>query len=107
MESTQEDSEKLIPLNQAIRRRCPDISASPSTWWRWVTKGLAGTKKGERIRLRVQYLGRTPCTTISALNEWLELVTAARMARMQAAPECSDAELEASLADHGLLDAQP
>lgn len=132
MESTQEDLERLIPLNQAIRQQCPDITASPATWWRWTTKGLAGNN-GERIRLRVQYLGRTPCTTLSDIRAWMDQVTAARLARMQQRAQreadvttaeleaaglvsrartqhqetTDDADTDARLAAHGLTESRP
>jgi hypothetical protein len=84
-------------LNEAIRDVIPG-NINPSTSWRWVTRGFAGLN-GERIRLQVTYVGRTPHTTHAAIRQWLEAVTEARLARMartqQRAADVTAAELEA------------
>jgi hypothetical protein len=54
---------------------------NPITWWRWTTRGVAGLD-GERIKLEVWYIGRTPHTSVHAVKTWLAAVTAARLARM-------------------------
>ncbi len=87
----------LKPVNQAIRALIPG-NIDPSTQYRWIVKGVAGLN-GKRIRLRVWYVGRKAHSTTDAVKEWLEAVTAARLARMQQthqrAADVSDAELEA------------
>jgi hypothetical protein len=87
----------LQPLNDVIREEIPG-SKNPSTPWRWITRGIAGLN-GERIRLKVWYVGRAPHTTKTAVRQWLEAVTEARLARMartqQRADDVTDAELEA------------
>ena len=89
--------ETLQPLNDVIREVIPG-SKNPSTPWRWIARGIAGLD-GERIRLRVWYVGRAPHTTRAAVRQWLEAVTEARLARMartqQRADDVTDSELEA------------
>ena len=89
--------DKLQPLNEAIRG-VVEASINPSTSWRWITRGFAGLN-GERIRLQVWYVGRTPHTTQAAVRRWLADVTEARLARMartqQRAADVTAAELEA------------
>jgi hypothetical protein len=88
----------LEPVNDVIRQVIRS-ETNPSTAWRWITRGIAGLN-GERIRLQVWYVGRTPCTTRAAVREWLEAVTAARLARMartqQRATDVTQDELEAA-----------
>ena len=78
----------LIPLNTAIRDLITG-GKNPSTTWRWVTRGLAG-QDGQRIRLKVWYVGRQPHTTKAAILQGLEAVTEARwnawIARSSAVP---------------------
>ena len=92
------DDDKLIPVSQAIREEIPDSTVNPSTTWRWITRGLAGLDD-ERIRLQVWYVGRQPHTTRTAVRQWLDAVTKARLARMsrtqQQAVDATGAELEA------------
>jgi len=87
----------LQPLGQAIRDVVPG-NINPSTSWRWVTRGFAGLN-GERIKLQVTYVGRTPYTTQAAVRQWLADVTEARLARMartqQRANDVTDDELKA------------
>jgi len=87
----------LQPLNEAIRNVIPG-NINPSTSWRWITRGFAGLN-GERIRLQVWYVGRTPHTTQAAVRQWLADVTEARLTRMertqQRAADVTDDELEA------------
>jgi hypothetical protein len=87
----------LQPLNEAIRQVIPG-NVNPSTPWRWINWGIAGLD-GERIKLQVTYVGRAPHTTKTAVRQWLEAVTEARLARMartqQRAADVTAAELEA------------
>ena len=93
--------DELIPLKTAIRDLIPG-GKNPSTTWRWVTRGLAG-QDGQRIRLKVWYVGRQPHTTKAAILQWLEAVTEARMERMDRTQErCADVS-EAELAAAGLI----
>lgn len=89
--------DRLQPLNAAIRG-VVEANINPSTSWRWVTRGFAGLN-GERIKLPVTYVGRTPHTTQAAVRQWLADVTEARLARMartqQRADDVTAAELEA------------
>lgn len=89
---------QLIPVNKAIRDEIQG-NKSPSTIWRWVTKGMAGVN-GERIRLKVWYVGRDPHTTKIEVQKFFEDVTVARLAKLQSTePEllvATDAELEAA-----------
>jgi hypothetical protein len=89
--------EKLQPLNESIRA-VVGSDINPSTSWRWVTRGFAGLN-GERIKLQVTSVGRTPYTTQAAVRQWLADVTEARLARMartqQRANDVTDDELKA------------
>jgi hypothetical protein len=87
----------LEPLSEAISQVIPG-NWNPSTWWRWITRGIAGLD-GERIKLPVTYVGRAPHTTKAAVRQWLADVTEARLARMartqQRAADVTSEELEA------------
>jgi hypothetical protein len=87
----------LQPLNEAVRQVIPG-NVNPSTPWRWIVRGIAGLD-GERIKLQVTYVGRAPHTTKAAVRQWLEAVTAARLARMartqERAADVTSEELEA------------
>jgi hypothetical protein len=87
----------LQPLSEAIRQVIPG-TLNPSTPWRWINRGIAGLD-GQRIRLQVTYVGRAPHTTKTAVRQWLEAVTEARLARMartqQRAADVTSEELEA------------
>ncbi len=89
--------ERLQPLNEAIRDVIPG-NINPAKAWRWITRGLAGLN-GDRIKLQVWYVGRTPHTTRVSVCQFLEAVTEARLARMartqQRADDVTAAELEA------------
>ena len=91
------NDDELVPLSDAIKTVIPG-KLSPSTPWRWISKGMAGAN-GERIKLQIWYVGRAPHTTPAAVREWLEAVTAARLERMartqQRAVDVTDAELQA------------
>lgn len=91
------DDDSLQPLGEAIRQVIPG-TLNPSTPWRWINRGIAGLN-GERIRLQVTYVGRAPHTTKTAVRQWLEAVTAARLARMartqERAADVTSEELEA------------
>jgi len=92
-----DDGDELKPLVVAIKAVIPG-NKNPSTPWRWINKGIAGVN-GERIRLQVWYVGRAPHTTTTAVRQWLDAVTAARLERMertqQRAADVTDDELEA------------
>jgi len=94
------NNDELIPLNQAVGTLIPG-SHNPSTIWRWVMRGLAGPD-GQRVRLAVWYVGRTPHTTANAVRTWLDAVTAARLARSQRTLNAPDIATAAELADRGL-----
>ncbi len=92
-----EVTDVLIPLNQAIREEIPG-EKNPSTIHRWITRGLSGVD-GKRIRLQVWYAGRQPCTTRTAIRQFLDEVTAARLNRLErqeSQGEVTQEELEAA-----------
>lgn len=93
------ETKDLIPLNKAVRTEIPG-SPSISTTWRWITRGLAPADDSEpRIRLGVLYVGSKPFTTRSAIRDFIERATQARLVRMartqQRATDVTDEELEA------------
>jgi ABC-type ATPase with predicted acetyltransferase domain len=94
------NTDELIPLNQAVGTLIPG-KHNPSTVWRWVMRGLVGAD-GQRVRLAVVYVGRTPHTTANAVRSWLDAVTAARLARSQSRLNGPDIATAAELADRGL-----
>ena len=93
----------LIPLNEARARLIPQPENGKklncSTLWRWVRKGLAGAN-GERIKLQVVYVGRTPHVSAEMVREFCENVTAAKLERIRqqdlATAEVTTAELAAA-----------
>lgn len=89
--------ETLGPLNDVVQLVIRG-QMNPSTAWRWITRGIAG-ENGERIRLQAWYVGRRPYTTPTAVREFIQRVTAARLASLQHAhlpnTDVSDAELAA------------
>jgi hypothetical protein len=95
------NADELIPLNQAVGTLIPG-QHNPSTVWRWVMRGLAGPD-GQRVRLAVWYVGRTPHTTPAAVRSWLDAVTAARLARSQGRLTGPDIATTTELADRGLI----
>ena len=99
---TQSDhtDDPLLPLSEAIREEIRG-TLNPSTPWRWITRGIAGLN-GERIRLRVWYIGRTPHTPKTAVRSFIEAVTAARLARMARTRERADDVTDDELAAVGL-----
>lgn len=76
---------------------------SPATCCRWARTGIAGNG-GERIRLRVWYVGRVPRTTKTAALEFLARVTAAHRQKLEMKSsterDATDEELRAA----GLVD---
>lgn len=92
--------EELIPLNEAVGTLIPG-NHNPSTVWRWVMRGLAGAD-GHRVRLQVWYVGRRPHTTATAVRNWLDAVTAARMLRAERTMNRPDIATATELADRGL-----
>lgn len=95
-------TQELQPLSFARTHWIPysgtGTPVTPSTVWRWVTKGVECGDVG-RIRLQVWYVGRSPQTTEAAVREFISAVTAARLARMQQrnqqAADVTDEELAA------------
>lgn len=89
--------DSLQPLIVAVRAEIPS-TINPSTPWRCANKGIAGLD-GERIKLKIWYVGRAPHTTTNTVRQWLEAVTEARLARMartqQRAEDVTTDELEA------------
>lgn len=71
------DEHQLRPANGVISSVLGK-KISPSTCWRWYTKGIA-CPDGTRRRLQVWYVGRTPHTTKAAVIEWLTSVTEIRL----------------------------
>ena len=92
------DSEMLLPVELAFQA-VTEVRPSPSTQWRFIKHGVAGPD-GERIRLSVVYLGRKPCTTRTAVLQWLDAVTQARLAKIDRkrshGEDVSDDELRAA-----------
>jgi hypothetical protein len=100
MSITNAETKDLIPLNQAIRTEIPG-TPSVSTAWRWINRGLAPAETSEpRIKLAVLYVGNKPYTTRTAIREFIEQATLARLARMsrtqQRAADVTPNELEAA-----------
>lgn len=85
--------DEFLPVNQAVGEVIPG-KRNPATHWRWITRGLAGAEPGERIKLRVWYAGRQPLTTRAAVREFLDAVTAARLARIERIQQCGDVTAE-------------
>ena len=65
----------LIPLNLSRGRLIPQSpdgkTLNCSTLWRWHRKGLAGLN-GERIKLEVVYVGRTPHVDETMVKEFFD-----------------------------------
>jgi Protein of unknown function (DUF1580) len=95
MQIANTDLQDLIPLNQAIRNELPG-NPSPTTVWRWATRGVAPANPGEdRIKLEVLYCGRRPYTTRKAIHDFLQRATESRLARIEGRLRlCSDASDE-------------
>lgn len=72
--------ETLRPLNDVIPEVI-DGRKNPTTYWRWVTKGISGLD-GKRIKLQVWYIGREPRTTITAVRRFIAALTDARLAQL-------------------------
>ena len=93
----------LIPLNLSRGRLIPQSpdgkTLNCSTLWRWHRKGLAGLN-GERIRLEVIYVGRTPHVSAEMVKEFFDKVTAAKEQRIRqqdlATAEVTTEELKAA-----------
>ena len=80
-ESTTAADERLLPFQHADLQALVPGKKNPITWWRWTTKGVSGLD-GQRIKLQVWYVGRTPHTTVNAVRTWLNAVTEARLAKL-------------------------
>ena len=102
--------ETLINLsfarNREIPRREDGRPIDPSTLWRWIRKGLAGSDGG-RIKLEVLYCGNTPKTSKEAVARFFDAVTEARLARHvvdgAAGDDQRDAETQRRLEAAGLV----
>ena len=95
------NEDTLQPLDAAIRAVIPG-GKNPSTSWRWITRGIAGVG-GDRIKLKVWYVGRTPHTTATTVRKWLDAVTEARLLRMEHTRQRVADVSETELAAAGLL----
>ena len=93
-------NETLIDYGTARRKYIPSRPSgkpiAPSTFQRWVSKGING------VRLEVLYCGATPMTSVEAIQRFINRVTAARLAKLrtEATPElltASDEELAAAV----------
>ena len=69
-----------------------------ATLWRWIRKGLEGLD-GERIRMKVIYVGNRPMVTRNTVDDFFQAVTEAKLERHrraeQLASEVTQDELEA------------
>lgn len=96
----------LIPLNLSRGRLIPQSpdgkTLNCSTLWRWHRKGLAGLN-GERIRLEVIYVGRTPHVSAEMVKEFFDKVTAAKLERIRQQELASAEVTTAELAAAGLI----
>ncbi|MBL8815483.1 MAG: hypothetical protein JNL58_05605 [Planctomyces sp.] len=93
---------ELIPLNacrsQLIPQSSDGKSLNCSTLWRWVRRGLRGAN-GERIKLEVVYVGRTPHVSAEMVERFFQRVTAARLeqaAQRDAQKDVNALELESA-----------
>lgn len=96
----------LIPLNLSrgiLIPQSPDGKLlNCSTLWRWHRKGLAGLN-GERIKLEVIYVGRTPHVSPEMVKTFFDRVTAAKQERIRQ-QELADATVTpAELSAAGLI----
>ena len=97
----------LIPLNSARGRLLPQFcgkQVTTGTLSRWVHRGLAAAY-GERIRLRVVYVGRTPHVSAEMVDEFFQRVTAARLDSASKAQHCDD-PTDSELRAAGLIDSR-
>jgi len=92
---------KLVPLRIAIAELISH-EIGPGTQWRWATHGLAGID-GDRIKIKIWFVGRKPFTTLTAVEEWIEAVTAARMSRVQRTRESREVVSDEELRAAGLI----
>ncbi len=97
------DTDQLLTLGQAARRARPagERPVSPSTVWRWHTRGVAG------VRLETLCLGSKRYTSVEAMDAFFHAITAARTGRSNS-EENGDSgerspELVAGLERSGLL----
>ena len=97
---------KLIPLNEARGRLIPQSpdgkTLNCSTLWRWHRKGLAGPN-GERIKLEVIYVGRTPHVSPEMVKAFFDKVTAAKLERIRQQELASAEVTTEQLAAAGLI----
>ena len=95
------NNDPLQPVD-IVFRTIANWRPSPSTRWRFIKRGLAGPN-GERILLPVVYVGRKPHTTRTAVLQWLDKVTEARLAKIDRSQERSDDVSDDELRAAGLL----
>lgn len=95
--------DELFDLTTARRKRIPrrpnGSPVNPSTVWRWIRNGLDGGS-GERIKLRVTYVGNRPHVTQEWIDEFFEAITEAKLERHcrteERAADVTDEDLEAA-----------
>ena len=92
--------QQLYPLTAAIRAVIPG-DHNPAKCQRWSKKGIL-FPDGTRCLIRVWYVGRAPHTTLAAVKEWVEAVTAARQSKSIGESEPVDVT-EAELRAAGLI----
>lgn len=86
---------ELVELSTARQDLIPKRggkSISPTTMWRWVTKGCCG------VCLEVRYVGSVPYTSRDMVNRFIDKVTEARILKQTSeqshhCDEVSDEEL--------------
>ena len=92
---------ELVRLNAARWSLIPQTNGravNTSTLGRWIRKGLAG-QNGDRIKLEVVYVGRTPYVSARMVEDFFRAVTAARMAntdKTRGHADVTDNELRAA-----------
>lgn len=96
----------LIPLNLSRGRLIPQSpdgkTLNCSTLWRWHRKGLTGLN-GERIKLEVIYVGRTPHVSPEMVQTFFDKVTAAKQERIRQRELGSTEATTEELASAGLI----
>lgn len=68
------DTDQILTLGQAARRARPagERPVSPSTIWRWHTRGVAG------VQLETLCFGSKRYTSVEAMDAFFNAITAAR-----------------------------
>jgi hypothetical protein len=88
------DDHELVELSTARGELIPKRGGkpiSPTTLWRWITRGCCG------VRLEVKYVGSVPYTSAGMVRRFIDQVTAARMRKPDVlADDVTDGELRAA-----------